>query len=161
MCYALQMNVTQMCQNSIVTRWCFIKRVVYRSELIGIQRVSQEYGIWDQEGYTEYPAGFEWPPVTNAELYHESRFCVQHNVRHIRVWTKALFAYRHTGIAPSVMISKKLELHLNSASIIVKVGHRLESAWNDLPVSAIQTQFDTIHKRVRVVLAARGGNCVH
>ena len=58
-------------------------------------------------------------------------------------------------------VAERLGRHRSPATTIDEVWHRLEAAWNDLPVSVIQAQFDSMPNRVRAVLAARGGSCVY
>ena len=44
---------------------------------------------------------------------------------------------------------------------LMKCGIRLEAAWSELPVSVIQTQFNSMPNRVQAVSPARGGHIVY
>ncbi|CAL1274870.1 unnamed protein product [Larinioides sclopetarius] len=58
-------------------------------------------------------------------------------------------------------VAEILARHPSPANRVVEVWHRLKAAWNELPVSVIQDQFDSISKQERAVSAAKGGNCFY
>lgn len=58
-------------------------------------------------------------------------------------------------------VAERLARHPSPANTVDEVWHRLEAAWNELPVSVVQAQFDSMPNRVRAVLAARGGSCFY
>ncbi len=46
-------------------------------------------------------------------------------------------------------VSERLGRHRSLATTIEEVWYRLEAAWNELPVSVIQVQFDSMLNRVQ------------
>ncbi|GFX99747.1 hypothetical protein TNCV_257861 [Trichonephila clavipes] len=54
-------------------------------------------------------------------------------------------------------VAEKLACHPFPANKVDEVGYRLEIASNELLIHVIQTQFDSMPNRVRVILASRSG----
>ncbi|GFX42140.1 hypothetical protein TNCV_2135551 [Trichonephila clavipes] len=50
-------------------------------------------------------------------------------------------------------VAERLAYHSSPANTIDEVWHKLEVAWNELPFSVIQVQFDSMPNRVRTVFA--------
>ena len=86
--------------------------------------------------------------------------------------------FRKSFVCPSTrivgsMIEKKLAFvqlynsknkHLyicTPLQLMREMWHKLETAWNELPVSAIQTQFNSTTNWVRAILAARDSSCFY
>ena len=58
-------------------------------------------------------------------------------------------------------VTERLDRHPSPGTMVDKVWHRLEAAWNELPVSVIQAKYDFITNQILAVLAARDGSCIY
>ena len=46
-------------------------------------------------------------------------------------------------------------------NIVWHIGDELDAAWNELPVSVIQAQFNSMPNWVRTILTVKGGSCFY
>ena len=92
----------------------------------------------------------EWHNVTFSD---EFRLCVQ--TFDDRMCVQRLY---HTTLhVESHVVAVILAHHLFPATTVDEVYHRHETVWNELPISVIQTQFNSMPNRIRAVLAATAG----
>ena len=56
-------------------------------------------------------------------------------------------------------VDKKITRHPSPAVTVYVVQHRYEAAWNELQVSVIEVQYDSMANLVQTILSARDGSC--
>ncbi|GFV08022.1 transposable element Tcb1 transposase [Trichonephila clavipes] len=96
----------------------------------------------------------EWNEV---DFTVESRIYLQHNDGRIRVWIHRgermlnnCIMHRHTGPAPGIMITPP-------AATPDQIWQRVEAAWSVVPQEHIQSIFESMPRRVAVVISNNGG----
>ncbi|GFX15272.1 hypothetical protein TNCV_3302032 [Trichonephila clavipes] len=54
------------------------------------------------------------------------------------------------------MVAEQLSHHHTPVTMVDELGHHVEAAWASVPVHAIQSLFETMPRRISVVITARG-----
>ncbi|GFS50462.1 uncharacterized protein TNCV_3196891 [Trichonephila clavipes] len=103
--------------------------------------------IWNQwvaEVHTERHAGSSRPPMTNAqEDRHIVKLAMQNRTSTSETITQKK---RYSFVIENIWswVAERLSCHPSPANTIDEVWHGNEKAWNELPASDIQSQFDSM-----------------